>query len=184
MLRLPVKSPVRGVALAAAATAVVTCTAAASAAPASASAGASSAGLSHHAGRYCISYDNLVEQAQVQPDSTATPSATSLVGRSLGEFRTASGRLVGTEDGTFVAYQKVDGTRAELFQYTAQLPGGSVAGGGTVSITDISLGQEATLSAVGTSGLLRGLTGTWKFTLTGAPAPGVTTFRTSFTLCL
>ncbi|HVQ93149.1 MAG TPA: hypothetical protein VMU51_19080 [Mycobacteriales bacterium] len=170
----------RGVALAAAATAVVTCTAAASAGPASASA----APASHHAGRYCISYDNLTEQAQVQPDTTATPSATSLVGRSLGEFRNSSGRLVGTEDGTFVAYQKVDGTRAELFQYTAQLPGGSVAGGGTVSITDISLGQEATLSAVGTSGLLRGLTGTWKFTLTGAPAPGVTTFRTVFTLCL
>jgi hypothetical protein len=182
MLRLPVKSPARGVALAAAATAVVTCTAAASAAPASASASPAHKGA--HAGRFCVSYDNLVEQATVTPDATATPSATSLVGRSLGEFRNASGRLVATEDGTFVAYQKVDGSRVELFQYTASLPGGSVFGGGTVSITDISAGHEATLSAVGTSGILRGLTGTWKFTLTGAPAPGVTTFTASFTLCL
>jgi hypothetical protein len=173
MLRI-VKNPVRGVALVATATAVATCTVSASAAA------VDDQGEEH---THCVVHDNLTELAEVHVAPAGPGGPVSAAGTSVGEFRTSTGSLVGTEDGTFVAYLRADSTRWELFQYTAELPEGSVFGGGTVSIDAITAGQEATLYAVGTSGRLRGLTGTWSFRLTGAPAPFQTLFTASFTLC-
>jgi hypothetical protein len=171
MLRIPGKNPAKGVAVAAAAAAVVTCTASASA--------ASPAATPDQA--RCVVFDHLIERAEVHVNPLAGGAAA--VGTSVGEFRTASGRLIATEDGSFVAYQNADGSRSELFQYTGTLAGSTIFGSGTVSIDAITAGQAASLYAVGTSGWLRGLTGNWTFRLTGAPAPGVTVFDASFTLC-
>jgi len=176
MLRI-VKSPAKGVALVAAATAVATCTVSASAAA------AADQEQDQDRAAHCVVYDDLSEFVEVHVQGAGPGGPVSAAGTSVGEFRTSTGRLIGSEDGTFVAYLRADGTRWELFQYTAELPEGRVFGGGTVSIDAVVAGQEATLYAVGTSGGLRGLTGTWTFRLTGAPAPGQTVFAAGFTLC-
>jgi hypothetical protein len=50
------------------------------------------------------------------------------------------------------------------------LPGGKIFSDGVVSIADVLAGDPATLSAVGISGIYRGMVGTREFTLVAETA--------------
>ncbi len=101
------------------------------------------------------------------------------------EIYDAAGTQVAFEDGTAVLYlDPVDGSLREWLAVDLELTNGSsIFWYGSESLAGGAAGEKQVLSAVGTGGELRGMTGTFWFQLLSRPAPDLSLFAGGYTLC-
>jgi hypothetical protein len=148
----------------------------------SADAGAAVAKPRHH--HKCITYSGT-DHSHLTIRDAASPGGgpgDSVVYHD--ELFDAAGTQYGTMDGTALVFtDPKTGQLKEALASVGFVPEGTVLGSGHISVVGASKGEEQVLRAVGTTGKLRGKTGTWKFTLIGQPEPNLTIFKGEIRLC-
>jgi hypothetical protein len=95
----------------------------------------------------------------------------------------ADGKQLGVEDGTFVVYVDGAGVLSEMFEFTDTLTVGDGLGNGVIPLQATAAGDPEQFQVAGTSGRIKGLSGTWNFTLTSRPSAGESIFAVSLDLC-
>jgi hypothetical protein len=95
----------------------------------------------------------------------------------------ADGEQLGVEDGTFVVYVNGAGVLSEMFEFTDTLVVGDALGNGDIPLQATAAGDPQQFQVAGTSGRIKGLSGTWNFTLTSRPSTTESIFSVSLDLC-
>jgi hypothetical protein len=134
--------------------------------------------------RHCRDFSGLTETSYITVlnagDATTHVGET---GTTHSVVTFADGRQLGVEDGTFVVYVNGAGVLSEMFEFTDTLVVGDALGNGDIPLQATAAGDPQQFQVAGTSGRIKGLSGTWNFTLTSRPSTTESIFSVSLDLC-